>query len=144
MDLQAQSSKVFPVTFWWHGAHTKIILIHGQYSWDGSQSLWMSLSSVEFPSFCFSMVQSCCPYCCCIHEYHLKGHHLLVHWRMLQAMGTGQCHEYWTITKYWGGLCSAVYLKIVFHHWKERPIGHENFICPSTREHQGQKVGVGG
>jgi hypothetical protein len=30
------------------------------------------------------------------------------------------------------------------HHWKERPIGHANFICPSTGEHQGQKVGVGG
>jgi hypothetical protein len=29
-------------------------------------------------------------------------------------------------------------------HWKERPIGHTNFICPSTGEHQGQKVGMGG
>jgi hypothetical protein len=25
------------------------------------------------------------------------------------------------------------------HHWKERPIGHTNFICPSTGERQGQK-----
>ena len=33
---------------------------------------------------------------------------------------------------------------LVGHHWKERPIGHANFICPSTGEHQGQKVGVGG
>jgi hypothetical protein len=33
---------------------------------------------------------------------------------------------------------------LVGHHWKERPIGHTNFICPSTGEHQGQKVGVGG
>jgi hypothetical protein len=33
---------------------------------------------------------------------------------------------------------------LVGHHWKERPIGHENFICPSTGERQGQKVGVGG
>jgi hypothetical protein len=24
-------------------------------------------------------------------------------------------------------------------HWKERPIGHTNFICPSTGECQGQK-----
>ena len=32
---------------------------------------------------------------------------------------------------------------IVGHHWKERPIGHANFICPSTGERQGQKVGVG-
>jgi hypothetical protein len=33
---------------------------------------------------------------------------------------------------------------LVGHHWKERPIGLANFICPSTGEHQGQKVGVGG
>jgi hypothetical protein len=33
---------------------------------------------------------------------------------------------------------------LVGHHWKERPIGHANFICPSTGEHQDQKVGVGG
>jgi hypothetical protein len=30
------------------------------------------------------------------------------------------------------------------HQWKERPIGLANFICLSTGEHQGQKVGVGG
>ena len=33
---------------------------------------------------------------------------------------------------------------LVGHHWKERPIGLANFICPSTVERQGQKVGVGG
>jgi hypothetical protein len=33
---------------------------------------------------------------------------------------------------------------LVGHHWKERPIGHANFICPSTGEFQRQKVGVGG
>jgi hypothetical protein len=33
---------------------------------------------------------------------------------------------------------------LVGHHWKERPIGLANFICPSTGELQGQKVGVGG
>jgi hypothetical protein len=33
---------------------------------------------------------------------------------------------------------------LVSHHWKERPIGLANFICPSTGERQGQKVGVGG
>jgi hypothetical protein len=33
---------------------------------------------------------------------------------------------------------------LVGHHWKERPIGHANFICPSTGERQGQKEGVGG
>jgi hypothetical protein len=30
------------------------------------------------------------------------------------------------------------------HQWEERPIGHENFICLSTGERQGQEVGVGG
>jgi hypothetical protein len=33
---------------------------------------------------------------------------------------------------------------LVGHQWKERPIGRENFICLSTRESQGQEVGVGG
>ena len=33
---------------------------------------------------------------------------------------------------------------LIGHHWKERPIGLVNFICPSTGEHQGQKGGVGG
>jgi hypothetical protein len=33
---------------------------------------------------------------------------------------------------------------LVGHHWKERPIGHANFICPSTGKRQGQKGGVGG
>jgi hypothetical protein len=33
---------------------------------------------------------------------------------------------------------------LVGHHWKERPIGLANFICPSTGDCQGQKVGVGG
>jgi hypothetical protein len=30
---------------------------------------------------------------------------------------------------------------LVGHQWKERPIGHANFICLSTGEHQ--EVGVG-
>jgi hypothetical protein len=33
---------------------------------------------------------------------------------------------------------------LVGHHWKERPTAHANFICPSTGECQGQKVGMGG
>ena len=33
---------------------------------------------------------------------------------------------------------------LVGHHWKERPIGHANFLCPSTGEGQGQKVEVDG
>ena len=33
---------------------------------------------------------------------------------------------------------------LVGQHWEERPLGLANFICPSTGEHQGQEVGVGG
>jgi hypothetical protein len=33
---------------------------------------------------------------------------------------------------------------LVSHHWKERPFGLANFICPNTGELQGQKGGVGG
>jgi hypothetical protein len=33
---------------------------------------------------------------------------------------------------------------LVGHQWKERPIGLANFICPSTGERQGQKVGMVG
>jgi hypothetical protein len=33
---------------------------------------------------------------------------------------------------------------LVGHHWKERPIGQANFICPSTGEPQGQKMGMCG
>jgi hypothetical protein len=32
---------------------------------------------------------------------------------------------------------------LVGHHSKERHIGHTNFICHSTGEHQGQKNGNG-
>jgi hypothetical protein len=33
---------------------------------------------------------------------------------------------------------------LVGYHWEERPLGLANFICPSTREHQDQEVGVDG
>jgi hypothetical protein len=33
---------------------------------------------------------------------------------------------------------------LVGHHWKQRPIGQANVICPSTGECQGQKMGMGG
>jgi hypothetical protein len=33
---------------------------------------------------------------------------------------------------------------LVGHHWKERPTGQANFICPSRGEFQGQKMGMGG
>jgi hypothetical protein len=41
----------------------------------------------------------------------------------------------------------AVYVAedgLVSHLWEERPLGLANFICPSTRESQGQEVGVSG
>jgi hypothetical protein len=31
---------------------------------------------------------------------------------------------------------------LVGHPWEERPLILSNLICPSTREHQGQEVGV--
>lgn len=37
-----------------------------------------------------------------------------------------------------------IYDGLVGYHWKERPIGHANFICLSTGERQGQELGVGG
>ena len=33
---------------------------------------------------------------------------------------------------------------LIGHQWKERPIGHANFIGLSTGECQDQEVGVGG
>jgi hypothetical protein len=33
---------------------------------------------------------------------------------------------------------------LVGYHCEERPLGLANFTCPSSREHQGQEVGVGG
>ena len=33
---------------------------------------------------------------------------------------------------------------LVSHHWEERLLGLAKFICPSTGDHQGQEVGVGG
>ena len=33
---------------------------------------------------------------------------------------------------------------LVGHQWKERLIGHANFMCLNTGEHQGQEVGVDG
>jgi hypothetical protein len=31
---------------------------------------------------------------------------------------------------------------LIGHHWEERPLGLENFICPSTGECQSQEVRV--
>jgi hypothetical protein len=38
----------------------------------------------------------------------------------------------------------SIKINFISHHWKERPIGHANFICPGTGEFQGQKMGMGG
>jgi hypothetical protein len=32
---------------------------------------------------------------------------------------------------------------LIDHHWKVRPFGLANFICPGTGEFQGQNLGVG-
>ena len=51
----------------------------------------------------------------------------------------------WTNQDPWALVSSCICIKngLVSHHWKERPIGHTNFICPSTGERQGQKFGNG-
>jgi hypothetical protein len=50
--------------------------------------------------------------------------------------------QHYELTSTPGLLTLAAYVSkdgLVGHHWKERPIGHTNFICPSTGERQGQK-----
>jgi hypothetical protein len=52
------------------------------------------------------------------------------------------CFFYYELTSTPELLSLAAYVSkdgLVGHHWKERPIGHANFICPSTGERQGQK-----
>jgi hypothetical protein len=59
----------------------------------------------------------------------------------------GGTNQYYELTSTQELLSLAAYVSkggLVGHHWKERPIGHANFICPSTGERQGQKGGVGG
>jgi hypothetical protein len=62
-------------------------------------------------------------------------------------MGMGQISFFFLLKIYVAAYVSKDGL--VSHHWKERPIGLANFICPSTAERQGQKWewvdrGVGG
>jgi hypothetical protein len=50
--------------------------------------------------------------------------------------------QYYELTSTPELLTLATYVSkdgLVGHHWEERPIGHTNFICPSTGECQGQK-----
>ena len=65
----------------------------------------------------------------------------------LKGSATLQVEQHYELTSTPELLILAAYVSkdgLVGHHWKERPIGHTNFICPSTGECQGQKVGVGG
>jgi hypothetical protein len=65
----------------------------------------------------------------------------------LKRSATLQVQQYYELTSTPELLTLAAYVSkdgLVGHHWKERPIGHANFICPSTGECQGQKVEKGG
>jgi hypothetical protein len=61
----------------------------------------------------------------------------------LKGSATLQVEQHYELTSTPELLTLAAY-DLVGHHWKERPIGLANFICLSTGECQGQKVGVGG
>jgi hypothetical protein len=65
----------------------------------------------------------------------------------VKRSATLQVQQHYELTSTPELLTLAAYVSkdgLVGHHWKERPIGLANFICPSTGECQGQKVGVGG
>jgi hypothetical protein len=65
----------------------------------------------------------------------------------LKGSATPQVEQHYELTSTLEFLTLAAYVSkdgLVGHHCKERPIGHANFICPSTGERQGQKGGVGG
>jgi hypothetical protein len=63
----------------------------------------------------------------------------------LKGSTTLYMEQHYELTSTPGLLTLAAYVSkdgLVGHHWKERPIGQANFICPSTGESQCQKVGV--
>ena len=65
----------------------------------------------------------------------------------LKRSATLQVQQHYELTSTPELLTLSAYVSkdgLVGHHWKERPIGHANFICPSTGECQGQKMGMGG
>jgi hypothetical protein len=65
----------------------------------------------------------------------------------LKGSATLSVEQHYELTSTPELLTLAAYISkdgLVGHHCKERPIGLANFICPSTVERQGQKVGVGG
>jgi hypothetical protein len=65
----------------------------------------------------------------------------------LKGSATLSVEQYYELTSTPELLTLAAYVSkdgLVGHRWKERPIGQANFICPSTGEPQGQKMGMGG
>jgi hypothetical protein len=67
--------------------------------------------------------------------------------RELKGSATLYVEQHYELTSTLELLSLAAYVSkdgLVGHQWKERPIGHANFICLSTGERQGQEVGVGG
>jgi hypothetical protein len=64
----------------------------------------------------------------------------------LKGSATLYVEQHYELTSTQELLTLAAYVSkdgLVGHHWKERPIGHANCICPSTGERQGQKNGNG-
>jgi hypothetical protein len=64
----------------------------------------------------------------------------------LKVSATLQVEQHYELTSTPELLTLAAYVSkdgLLGHHWKERPIGHTNCICPSTGECQGQKNGNG-
>jgi hypothetical protein len=65
----------------------------------------------------------------------------------LKRSATLSVEQYYELTSTPQFLTLAAYVSkdgLVGQQWKERPIGQANFICPSTGERQGQKMGMGG
>ena len=65
----------------------------------------------------------------------------------LKGSATLQVEQHYELTCTLELLTLAAYVSkdgLVGHNLKESTIGLANFICPSTGECQGQKVGVGG
>jgi hypothetical protein len=65
----------------------------------------------------------------------------------LKGSATLWVEQHYELTSTLDLLTLAAYVSkdgLVGHHWKESPIGLANFICPSTGECLGQKVGVDG
>jgi hypothetical protein len=65
---------------------------------------------------------------------------------MVKVIGIPPIKQHYELTRTPELLTLAAYVSkdgLVSHHWKERPIGLANFICPSTGERQSQQNGNG-